>query len=156
MKKLFLLILICLPLLAKAQTNDTISGPDGKISKYYYPEGWYDTCIIYYETDCTPESGWTAYGGGFGGLAFLGIDDIPSVSPYGLNPFDGINKKYAHGYYAKEPMAITGVAIMMSDKMILDTAGGDYYIDTVYPDTASILLPDDNGDLDVVASAQIR
>jgi hypothetical protein len=155
MKKFSLFLLLCLPLLAHAQTIDTISGPDGKISKYYYPQGWYDTCNIYYETECTPESGLIWYGEEYGGLNFLMEDFIGSVSPYGVRPFVGINTIYAHEYYAKEPMAITGVAIMMRESYV-DTTDGSYSIDTVYPDTVFILLPDDNGHLNVVASAQIR
>ena len=155
MKKTLFLISLILCGVAHAQTIDTISGPDGKISKYYYPQGWYDTCDIYYETECTPERGWSPYGGEPGGLDFQMEDFIGFVSPYGLNPYEGINKIYAHEYYAREPMAITGVAIMMRDEYALDS-DGSYIIDTVYPDTVFILLPDDNGHLNVVASTQIR
>lgn len=56
MKRNVLILAIVLCGAIQAQTCDTISGRNGIIPKYYYPEGWYDTCTAFYETRHTPEN----------------------------------------------------------------------------------------------------
>ena len=55
MKKIIILLFIMLCRLVCAQTYDTVSGRNGILPHYYYPDGWFDTCILFYETGDTPE-----------------------------------------------------------------------------------------------------
>ena len=148
MKKILLLLSLVLCGVLQAQTYDTISGPDGKLSKYYYPDGWYDTCDIYYETGCTPETnpGMPIFWGGLkivGNFGYNWSYDLPFEIPHFT----------AYRYQVNEPMAIVGLAVMIEDFYNATESSAfccPIIRDTVYPDTLYIL----NSEMAVIDSVR--
>jgi hypothetical protein len=127
-KRIILLFLTALCGTVCAQTYDTIGGKDGKLPHYFYPNGWFDTCLSYLE-----------------GCLKLGYEGSHSVGP----------NSYGHPYWmaieyrVDEPVAFVGVTVMVKDFY----GQGDSIInDTVYPDTVSVICRDSLGALNVVAS----
>ncbi|MBR6991126.1 MAG: T9SS type A sorting domain-containing protein [Bacteroidales bacterium] len=153
MKRIILLFAIVLCGSVWAQTYDTVSGRNGILPNYYYPDGWYDTCIIFYETSNTPErlpdqpelwgSLWIFED--CGALTSPGVAEIPVHC-----------RAYEH--HIDGPVAITGVAVMMK-KQLEESSDPDFLgviYDTVYPDTVYILCRDTSGEVGVVASVSTQ
>ena len=148
MKRIILLFAIALCGSVWAQTYDTISGKDGILPHYYYPDGWYDTCNVFFETRNTPENmpnrpeNWGSF--------MIGTDDC--LQTYLGAPVNPIYTLYEH--YVDGPVAFTGVAVMIIK--LPDTLDGPVVYDTVFPDTVLILCPDTSGELSVVASVSTQ
>ena len=151
MKRIVFVFAIVLCGAIQAQTYDTVSGRNGILPNYYYPDGWFDTCIGFYETNDTPENypdnpkEWGAFSiGGDGGISIC-CPDGP------LPPYCTVYEHHVDG-----PVAFTGVAVMMIDyyeTCIPEESACDLLNDTILPDTVYILCPDSSGELRVVASA---
>ena len=128
MKRIILLFAIALCGSVWAQTYDTVSGKDGILPHFYYPDGWYDTCDSFFDTRYTPENlpNMPEEWGSFmishdGGLStYPGAPDNPAYCTV-----------YEH--YIDGPVAFTGVAVMM---FIYGTMGRKCSIGTTYRDTS--------------------
>ena len=150
MKRIVLLIFsVVLCGAIQSQTYDTVSGKDGVLPHYYYPEGWFDTCPLYYETGDTPER-WPNHPEEWGSYGIM-TDLGGSTEPWLLStlPFD------AYEHRVEGPVAFTGVAVMI-EKLPDTSYWGPCWLDTVFPDTIYILSPDTSGELAVVGSVSTR
>ena len=134
----------------QAQTYDTIGGRDGKLPHYYYPAGWYDTCDIYYETECTPERypRDTYYWGGL----HVGFDVAPAINPDNPSYNEVVSLRLFYEYHVDEPVAFTGMAVMIMEPSYIGSIREDYAV----PDTVFIVLPDTSGNLVPVVSVHTR
>ena len=149
MKRVIFIFAIVLCGAIQAQTYDTVSGKDGILPHYYYPDGWYDTCDSFFETRFTPESRpnrpeeWGSF--------MISHDGCLHT-----NPDAGAHSAYCTVYEHRVngPVAFTGVAVMIMK--VPDTLEAPVVYDTVYPDTVLILCPDTSGELSVVASVSTR
>lgn len=150
MKRIVFIFAIVLCGAIQAQTYDTVSGRNGILPHYYYPEGWFDTCIGFYETANTPDNypnspeEWGSFR--------ISCDACISIS----GDYDQVLPPYCVVYKHRVdgPVAFTGVAAMMKDYYRPETAiDCPILTDTIYPDTVYILCPDSSGELRVVASA---
>ena len=138
-----------------AQTYDTVSGKDGRLPKYYYPEGWIDSCILYYETTDTPESLPNRF-------EDWGSFKIGSENRGNVDPNCSIYRFTTYKHCVDGPAAFTGVAVMIdfledhARYLPQGTIDSCIWRDTVYPDTVYILCPDTAGELTVVGSVSTR
>ena len=149
MKRIVLLIFsVVLCGAIQAQTYDTVRGKNGVLPHYYYPEGWFDTCIYFYETRDTPErlpnhpEEW----GSFKISSDYGGGALPATLTAMPNT--------AYSHHVEGPVAFTGVAVMR--RKLNDTMDRPPYLDTVFTDTIYILCPDTSGELAVVGSVSAR
>ena len=149
MKRVIFIFAIVLCGAVQSQTYDTISGKDGILPHYYYPDGWYDTCNVFFETRNTPENmpNRPEYWGSF----MIGPDGVLTTYP-GDPDRPAYCTVYEH--YVDGPVAFTGVAVMIIK--LPDTLDGPVVYDTVFPDTVLILCPDTSGELSVVASVSTQ
>ena len=148
MKKITMFILACLPLLASAQTYDTISGPNGRYYKYYYST-WIDECGVWNDTQTRP-----LHPDVPGSLRIYPYDDEYSFDRSG-NPLEP-PLSYAKPEYVSQPTAIKGVAVVTSDRFG-DPWSGMFYINLVTEETLDTMVPDTcfvfnvvNGEMDVL------
>lgn len=148
MKRIVLLIFsVVLCGAIQAQTYDTVSGRDGILPHYFYPEGWFDTCVLYYETGDTPER-WPNRPEEWGSYSVM--SDMGGAA----NPTSSVFNFTAYEHHLDGPVAFTGVAVMMQN--LNDTIDGPPWFDTVFPDTVYILCPDTSGELSVMDSVSTR
>lgn len=84
---------------ARAQSYDTVTGPNGRLPGYHYTE-WYDTCDAYFDTSHSPYSYPTHPWHG----RIYEIFYCPSASEWKLRP-----------EYVDHPAAITGVGVWQTD-----------------------------------------
>ena len=148
MRQIIVLLLTILCGTVCAQTYDTVSGKDGVLPHYYYPEGWFDTCHLFYETGDTPER-WPNHPEEWG--SFKVSSDIGGGCPPAsltTMPFT------AYSHHVEGPVAFTGVAVMM--EKLHDIIDRPPYLDTVFTDTIYFLCPDTSGELAVVGSVSCR
>lgn len=163
MKRIIILLFIALGGMLCAQTYDTISGKDGVLPQYYYPEGWFDTCILYYETGDTPER-WPNDPEVWG--SYRVMTDLACE----VNPSSYVYRFTAYEHHVDEPVAFTGVSVMMYSGeeyhknlyaaygriVTQESFDSLLWLDTVFLDTVYILCPDTSGELAVVASVSTR
>ena len=148
MKKIIILLFIMLCGTVCAQTYDTVSGRNGILPQYYYPEGWFDTCDVYYRTTNSPER-FPNNPEKWGSLIVLG-DLSGVVTPPNMNM---AYRFTTYAYHVEEPVAFTGVAVMVTD-LPEDTL--PILIDSVFADTVYIFCPDTSGELAVVGAVSTR
>ena len=148
MRRIIVLFLTILCGTICAQTYDTVSGKNGVLPHYYYPEGWFDTCIYFYETRDTPER-WPNHPEEWGSFK-ISSDFGGGALPATLTAMP--NTAYSH--HVEGPVAFTGVAVM--GEKLHDTIDRPPYWDTVFTDTIYILCPDTSGELAVVGSVSCR
>ena len=149
MKRIVFILAIVLCGATQAQTYDTVSGRNGILPNYYYPDGWYDTCTVFYETDHTPDN--YPNSPEMWGSFRVESDGCIGISGYHpeLPPYCTVYEHRVDG-----PVAFTGVAVMMKDYYRPENSYDCPIVtDTIYPDTVYILCPDSSGELRVVASA---
>ena len=137
MKRIIVLFLTALCGTVCAQTYDTIGGKDGKLPYYFYPNGWFDTCLCYHEGNLK------------NGYEPSGYAEGPNISP-STHP-----RWMAIEYRVDGPVAFVGVAVMIED-LYGYGLGDSIYNDTVYPDTISVICRDSSGVLNVVASVSTQ
>ena len=104
MKKIVLLLLVMLAMLPamRAQSYDTVSGPDGKLPGYHY-SWWYDTTFCYLDLT-NPYNYHIEWP--------LGL----CRSSVGYDRYD----LYAKMEYVEHPAAITGIGVWVMDSTIAD------------------------------------
>ena len=105
MKKIVLLLLVVLALMPimRAQSYDTVSGPDGKLPGYHY-SWWYDTTFCY--LDLTNP---------YNHLLDYDLGMCRSAVGYDMDIL------YAKMEYVEHPAAITGIGVWVMDSTIAET-----------------------------------
>ena len=157
MKRTFLLLMIILPLLAQAQTYDTISGPNGRHHRYHY-SAWFDTCGVWNDTQSRYSSGHPEVPGG------IYINYYSSTPWCRTNQFGGPvypPRSNAKAEYVPQVSALKGVAVLTTDKEghLFDWRTPSNYSvteatsDTLAPDTCMVFKVV-NGDIAVLGSAR--
>ena len=153
MKKLFLSILACLPLLASAQTYDTISGPNGRYHKYYY-SSWFDSCGVWNDTQTRAENH-DVPGNLF--INYFGFESWSHINPFGGpgNPPASLSKLE----YVPQVSAMKGVAVVTTDKnghplnWRTNHPVTEATSDTMAPDTCFVFKVV-NGEMDIIGYAR--
>ena len=156
MKRIILLLLACLPLLAQAQTYDTISGPNGRVSKYHYTS-WFDTCGVWNDTQTRHAYGHPEVPGNLY-VGFYGIEEWSRNNPFGGSAV-APPESFAKAEYVPRGSVLKGVAVFTTPHR-----GDPYYWYDVHPVTVATspdLAPDTcfvfdvvNGEMDILAYAR--
>ena len=98
----FSIVLLAMFIHARAQSYDTVTGPNGRLPGYHYTE-WFDTCDVYFDTNYSPSHypAWDEHG------ALFRHRHCTHGNIWWVRP-----------EYVNHPAAITGVGVWQTDTFL--------------------------------------
>ena len=98
----FAIVLLAMFIHARAQSYDTVTGPNGRLPGYHYTE-WFDTCDVYFDTNYSPSHypAWDEHG------ALFRHRHCTHGNIWWVRP-----------EYVNHPAAITGVGVWQTDTFL--------------------------------------